>query len=142
MAVKFTKNLTEIEIQNPVQSNMYQLKKYQVLGRVASGGVYTYDKGVSTKKLSLTFENLRESEKTVLESFYHTTVNGMMETFSYTDHLETVWTARFLTTELDFEEVDTIEKTGDTYVVDSITYPTTTWEEGIYKVSLELEVST
>jgi len=141
MAVIFTKNLTEIEIQNPADSNAYQLKKYQVLGRTASGGVYTYDKGVDTKKLTLKFENLREDEKTALENFYNTTINGIMDTFSYTDHLETVWTARFLNTELNFEELDNVGKTETTYDVSGSSFPSTEWDEGVYNTDIELEVS-
>ena len=141
MAVKFQKNLTEIEIQNPAKENKCSLKKYQVVGRTAGGQVYVYNLGVFTQKLTLFFSDLRQSEKNNLQNFYNITVNGVMETFSYTDHLENVWTARFLNTELEFSETDNIENTQDTYSSGGTTYPTNTWDEGVYSCEIELEVT-
>ena len=142
MVTKFQKNLTKIEIQNPVRENREILKRRQGLGRTAGGTVYVYDLGISTQNLVLSFSNLRQSEKDCLQAFYNTVVNGVMETFSYTDHLGNVWTARFLNTELEFTEADSIGSTQDTYESGGAVYPTTTWEEGIYNVEIELEVST
>lgn len=141
MAVIFAKNLTEINVQNPVRSNTHQLKKYQTLGRTASGNIYTYDKGINIKKLNLRFENLREDEKTALENFYDITIDGIMNTFDYTDHFGTTWTARFLNTELNFEEQDSVGKTETTFDVSGTPYPSTEWDEGVYNIDIELEVS-
>ena len=141
MAVVFTKNLTAISLQNPKRSNAYNLKKHQAMGRTASGNLYTYDKGVDIKKLVLEFEELRQSEKDNLESFYNTTVDGIMNTFSLADHQGNTWTARFLNTELEFEEIDNVGKTGTTFISGGISYPSTTWDEGIYNTKIELEVT-
>jgi len=140
MAVTFTKNATSFSISNPVRNNKKVIQKFQMLGRTASGGVYTYDKGVTTYKLELSFENLREDEKTLLENFYNTTIDGIMNTFTYIDHQQIEYTARFLDTELNFEEIDNVGKNDSYFTIVSSVYPSTYWDEGIYNCSFNLEV--
>ena len=141
MPVKFVSGATQAEIQNPVRGNSLKVKKYQTLGRTAGGTVYTYEKGTTTKEIELSFEELRESEKAALQSFFDTTVDGIQNTFTYTDHRGTAWTARFLEDELIFEETDSEGNSALSFSSGSETYPGNRFSRGIYSTKIRLEVS-
>jgi hypothetical protein len=150
MSVKFSYGdsaPTEIEIQNPARQNVLRTKKTQASGRSAAGVLYVYDQGVPLKEIELQFENLRESEKNELQSFYDDTVEGMFRKFTYTDHHGDAWTARFLQPELEFTEIADVVASSGTFVSGAVggsggtEYPTTTRGAGVWNARVILEVS-
>lgn len=141
MPVQFSYSSTTFNIQNPVFSNLYKIKKFQALARTAGGKIFAYDKGVTSYQLTLEFSDLRQSEKDDLESFFDSVVNGTLTDFEYTDHFGTVWSAKFLVTELSFEEVDNEgSRLSFPFISDGETYPSNRFVKGVYKVSFDLEV--
>ena len=63
-----------------------------------------HDLGVDTYELNVGWESLTSAEKTNLESFYHGTVDGMTQTWTYTDEGGTAYTARFIEPDLSFKK--------------------------------------
>lgn len=142
MPVSLTYSSSTIWLQNPQVANVYAIKKNQALGRTSGGAVYTYDKGSDQKRMELEFANLRHGEKDALETFYKTTVNGIMTTWTYTDHGGTAWNARFLDDELQFieEASDILSAASMPFYVATLTYPGNRFTKGIWKVKINLEV--
>lgn len=140
MPVVFEYSSTRVEIQNPSRSNIHKIKKFQALGRTAGGQIYAYDKGPTSKRLELEFLELRQSEKDALESFYDTTVDGVITNFEYTDHFGTTWNAKFLETELNFEETDSEGESKYHFTSGGNTYPSYRYTKGIYRVTMILEI--
>ena len=60
--------------------------------------------GVDTYELRVEWESLTATEKTSLQSFFHGTVDGMTNTWTYTDENTTAFTARFLEPDLSFKK--------------------------------------
>jgi len=141
MSVRFAKGETTVDLQNPVVGNALVTKKTQVGARDAGGGRYTYDQGVDVKIMQLTWLALRESEKTALQSFFEDTADGMKESFTYTDHEGNDWTAYFDQAELEFVEVGDERASGGTFSSGGTSYPTTTRQNGVYRVQVGLEVT-
>ena len=79
--------------------------KHQGIGLTAGGTRYAYDKGVDRYEVDLEFQSLTTAQKSALQSFFHTTVDGVANTWTYTDTAATSFTARFLDPELDFTQV-------------------------------------
>jgi len=77
-----------------------RLEKAQASGRTAGNVLYVYDKGVQIKRMTVDLDGLSLSEKTELQTFFDTTVNGMELDFVYIDEAGNSWDARFLTPEL------------------------------------------
>ena len=77
-----------------------RVEKAQASGRTAGGIFYVYDKGVSVGRHSVDLDGLSLSEKTALQTFFSTTVNGMETDFTFIDEAGTSYTARFLSPEL------------------------------------------
>lgn len=136
MPVRFTYSTTNIEIRNPERENVYELKKYQQLGRTAAGQVFVYEKGVETKKLELEFKNLRESEKDDLESFFDSTVDGIMNQFTYVNHRGETYTARLLDPVLRFTETRSHENYNHGYN----NLPGQRFNKGSWSISIKLEI--
>lgn len=143
MPVSLTYSTTTIWLQNPQVANVYAVKKNQALGRTSGGTVYTYDKGSDQKRMELEFANLRQGEKDALETFYKTTVNGIMNTWTYVDHGGVSHTARFLDDELQFveEASDILSSSALPFYVSTLTYPGNRFSKGIWRVKLNLEVA-
>lgn len=141
MSVRFVKGGTSEYIQNPILSNRYILDAFQSKGRTAGGELFVYDKAPDeVYKLALTFAELRDSEKEALESFFVNDAEGMLYTFTYTDHEGTTWTARFLTPVLEFTSIADKRASTTSFTSGGVTYPTTVREESIWSVEFELEV--
>ena len=136
MPIRMTYNTTIIELRNPERENVLEVNKRQVLGRTASGQVFTYEKGIETKKLELEFQRLRDDEKSNLESFF-STVDGIMNTFTYKDHRGNTYTARFLDSILRFSEVLNEGKSQYGYS----TYNGFRFSKGFWNIAIKLEVS-
>ena len=105
MSATFIKGGTTVTLPSPVPGSRALERKHQAVGRTAGGTVYAYDKGVATYEVQLTFESLTDSEKSDLQSFFHTTVNGAVETFTYTDSSSNNFTARMIEGTLAFRKV-------------------------------------
>lgn len=141
MSVRFSYAGTTVDLQNPNVQNAIALDKVQVVGRSVAGARYRYDRGVDVRTLRLHWSQLRESEKAELQSFFETTVDGVMTQFTYTDHRGTAWSAQFVNPTLEFVEVADSAASAGTFTSDGDTYPTTTREAGVWSVEVELEVS-
>lgn len=141
MAVRFVLGGTDFKIQNPVLINRYIVDAFQSKGRTAGGELFVYDKAPDeVYRLALRFEGLRDSERQDLEDFFVDDAEGMLNTFTYTDHEGTAWTARFLTPVLDLTTIaDKTASTG-TFTSGGTLYPTTVREEPVWSVEFELEV--
>lgn len=105
MSVSFAKGETTVILPGPNPGYRSSAIKRQVLGRSAGGTLYTYDKGVTTFEVSLSFESLTNAEKEALCSFFHITVGGVTTSFTYTDSNGNSYEARFLEPELAFRKV-------------------------------------
>jgi len=141
MAVKFDAGGgNDFECQNPVRSNRYEIRMRQAKGRCAGGELFVYDKGVTTYELLLEFRELRKVEKDEMDTFFITHVDGMSDTFTYTDHNGNSWTARFLDPELIWREADDVYNAADNFTIGAVTYPSTTRKDGIWEVNVRLEV--
>ena len=102
MAVTFKKDATEIELPGPSPDSKARIAKHQALGLTSSGKRLAYDKGVDRYELELRFESLTDSEKEALVSFFHETADGVAESFTYVDASANEYTARFLSSGLEF----------------------------------------
>lgn len=141
MAVRFQKDATSVYLQNPVRGNNYERRKATALGRSAGGELYAYRKGINTKKITIEWEYLRNDERVALENFFFVTVDGPMETFTYTDHRGDSYTAQFLQDSIRFEEIDDEKDSSSTYTVGSTSYPTTTRRDPVWRASVEMELN-
>lgn len=93
------------DILSPILGNRLSHEMRQAIGRSEGGQIYVYDKSAGpTYKLQLQFQYLDSDEATDLREFHENTVRGAMETFELEDWSGDKFTARFLTTELEFEE--------------------------------------
>lgn len=101
MTVTLASGATTVTLPGPSSKRIREVKR-QVLGRTAGGTVKTQDLGIDTYELDVSFQSLTNTEKTNLTSFYHTTVDGITTTWTYTDEYSTEFTARFLQTRLEF----------------------------------------
>ena len=140
MSVLFKSGATSVYLQNPDHQNEVEIDKRQHIGESASGTRYRYDRGVQFKTLRLQWSELRESEKTALEGFYDTTVDGVMTQFEYTDHRGTKWNAYFTSPTLSFTEMDDRRASTTTFASGGVSYPTTVRAHGVWSTEVELEV--
>jgi len=144
MAVTLTSGATNVYLPNPLRDNVDGAEVHVATKRAAGGTLYAYDKGVTLRQRRLAFE-LRDAEKTALESFFRTTVVGPKTTFTYTDHRGTGYTARFLDTRLEFREIDDAAagstRFDPTGIGPAKDYPTTTRTNGFWQVEFALEVT-
>ena len=105
MSVTFVKGATTVTLHDPAQRVTLVHHKRQTISRTQGGNVRVHDLGVDTYGISLTFEAMTTTEKSNLQSFFNTDVDGAMNTFTYTDENSTAYTARFLDTDLQFTKV-------------------------------------
>ncbi len=140
MSVTFASNGTTVEVRNPNVGNQDGAIRHQAMGLSAGGSRRVYDKGVSKRRVNLVFEELHESEKTELEAFLDDVANGTDETFTYTDHEGTAWTARLLSPDFQFVELADAVASSSTYTVGEATCPTTTREDGHWAIEIQLEL--
>jgi len=132
---------TTIYVQNPVLGDVTEYNVGQVLSKAASGKIYVYNKAPAvTRELEAQWNEMRAVEFDDLSAFFYTTVNGMVTTFTLTDHYGNAWTARFLEPTLRASIVaDQRDSTG-TMTVDSVAYPTTKRKKPVYEVQIRLRL--
>ena len=101
--ITFYKSPTTVTLPGPPGGYPIRRIKPQALGLTSGGTRYTQDKGGPDRyQVELLFDDLTDSEKEALDGFYNTTVDGVTNTFTYTDTDGTGYTARFLDTILEF----------------------------------------
>ena len=105
MSVTFTKGGDSAALPSPIPGSLVLERKHQAIGRTADGTIYTYDKGVAIYEVQLAFESLTDTEKNELQNFFHTTVNGAVESFTYVDSANNNFTARMIDGTLRFRKV-------------------------------------
>jgi len=105
MSVTLTLGQTTVDLPDPSPGYPVRARKRQVVGRTAGGAIYVYDKGVATFQVDLPFESLTDAEKAALAGFFDNTVEGGLETFTYTDSNGAARTARFIEPRLNFVKV-------------------------------------
>jgi len=93
--VTFVKDATSAKLMETVGSAIREVK-HQASLITASGQRIAYDKGVVRYEVDLDFESLTITELEELQAFYHTTTDGVVETWTYTDTNGVAHTARFL----------------------------------------------
>jgi len=117
--ITFSKDATTVTLPAPRPGGQVREVKHQATGLTAGGTRYVYDKGVDRYEIDIVIESISASEKSDLDSFFHTTIDGVMNTFTYTDSAGNTFTARFLSPQLKYEKV----------------------ARGIYDVSFTLEIN-
>ena len=118
MAVTFASGATSIEIRAPELGNRWTTTKYQARGRTADGEPIVEDKGVEVARLSLSFADLDDDDRTALEDFFGAAkVDGSVHTFRFADHNGATHNVRLMSDGLDWDEYD----------------------DGYYRLDLELE---
>lgn len=136
MSVRFN----DVEIQNPQLDNTLVMAKSQRILQPAGGGpVYVHDLSATLYLLELPFRGLRDAEKDALETFFETTVEGCRQRFLYLDHRGEPWLAHFAQDRLDFRCVDDEVASSGTFSSGGSDYPTTTREESVWNLDVELE---
>jgi len=141
MSVKFQLGGTNFYLQNPDLLNAPRRERMQIIRQGASGSYYVYDKGVKTQVWALGWSNLRESEKTDLETFFIDTVQGAYHQFIFTDWRGNAWTVRFLQPSIEFKEVaDARAGAATTFTSGGVSYPTTTREKGVWATEIKLRI--
>ena len=103
--ITFVKGGTTVTLPGPAPGGVTRQRKAQNVSRSAAGDVYVYDKGVDRYEADLSFESLSDSEKADLLSFFDTTVDGAVETFTYTDTNGAAYAARITEPDLEFRKV-------------------------------------
>ena len=103
--VTFVSGATTVTLPAPSPGASMDAVKHQALGLTAGGTRYAYDKGVDRYEVELVFVSLTDSQKEDLQSFFHTTVDGVTNTWTYTDSAGNSFTARFLNPTLSFTQV-------------------------------------
>ena len=119
MSVTLVKGATTVTLPDPITGTRVTENKRQVVSRTQGGTVKVQDQGVDTYEAVLDWADLSASEKSALQSFFHTTVDGAANTWDYTDEDSTAFTARFLDVTLEFTKI----------------------AKGVYSVSIRLELS-
>ena len=119
MSVTLVKDATTVTLPNPITGTRLTENKRQAIARTQGGTVKVQDQGVDTYEASLSWNDLSATEKSDLQSFFHTTADGAVNTWIYTDEDTTSYTARFLDAKLDFTKT----------------------AKGVYGVSIRLELS-
>lgn len=84
--VILTKDTTSVTLPPPQQGAMVGTEQIQSKGETADGTVYVYAKDVTHYDGKFSFL-LDRSEAEALESFFTSTVKGMLYTFAMRDHL-------------------------------------------------------
>lgn len=94
---------TTLTLPSPEPAYRPEVQRAQARGQNAAGEPYVYDKAVTNRFLDVTFL-LTAAQKNSLISFFTTTVQGAVNTFTYTDHLSTAHAGCRLWGDLDFQK--------------------------------------
>lgn len=122
---------------NPEWGNLKKVNNLITYGRSASGVLYRYQKGVTLRQVSLSWESLNEDEKKQMETAF-AAINT--NDFVLTDHKGKIWTARFLVGELNFEEFTDNFLSEENFNILGNEYASSIRNAGFYNLSLEIEV--
>lgn len=137
MSVSFN----DVVIQNPALGNAQLVQKsQQILRPPGSGQAFVHDLDVTLRRLELPFRGLRDVEKAALETFFESTVEGVVEEFLFRDHHDLLYLAHFAGPELAFRCVGDQVAGSGTLSAGGVDYPTTTREAPVWDVDVELEV--
>ena len=102
--ITFAKGATSITLPAPPGGYPVREVKHQATGLTLGGKRYVYDKGVDRYEAEINLESLDATQKSDLDSFFHTTARGGRETFTYTDSGGTEYAARFLDAVLEYSK--------------------------------------
>ena len=118
--ITFARGATTITLPSPRPGQSAFREREQNISKSGAGDDYIYDKGVSTCRLSMTLE-ITLAQKADLDSFFNTTCQGGVNTFTYTDNKAVSHTScRFLQPALEY----------------------TKQPSGLYAVNLDIRTST
>jgi len=95
---------TPVSLPGPSPDYAGRSDLHQALGRTMDGTVFVYDHGVTTYPVRPVLIGLSDAQKSSLETFFRTEVEGMLYTFTYTDTNGANFTARFIEDNLSFEK--------------------------------------
>jgi len=99
--------LGTLALRSPDRGNPFRVVKRQAMRRTVGGTLYVYDKGVRTFEFEWTFTELTETERDSLQTFFDTTADGMVNTFTVKDwYGDTFTDCRFLDPVLEFAQTD------------------------------------
>ena len=104
-SVTFAKGETSVSLPAPIGGTPRREVKHQATGLTTGGTRYAYDKGIDRYEVDLSLQSLTAAEKTSLLGFFHSTTDGVVETWTYTDEDGNTYTARFLNPTLEFQQV-------------------------------------
>lgn len=103
--VSFVKDATTATINGPQRNQPLSNPRRHVTGLTPGGVRYVYKTtSHALRQWRLTFD-LTAAQKTALENFFYSTVDGPASAFSYTDTEGTTYTARFVDPELSFQRL-------------------------------------
>ena len=96
MSVALTKDATVVTLPDPLAPYTNKtVQKFNVAQMTDGGTDYVYDKGITKYTYPMRFMVTTEATITALRSFFDTTANGMVETFTLTDPFGATPTVRF-----------------------------------------------
>lgn len=85
MSVTLVENGNTLTLPNPAHQGRVRAIPHQAVGLTAGGTRYVYDKGVTLYQITLTFQLVTEAEYSAFMTFYTSTVDESLTTFTYTD---------------------------------------------------------
>lgn len=105
---------TTVTLRSPEYGNTAQQIRNQASSRSRGGTLYVYDKGTDRYEAQFEFAAMDDDDKQDLESFFADDANGMVNEFQILDHLGDLYDARFLVTELAWENARETSPGGTT----------------------------
>ncbi len=95
---------TTVTLPNPERGNPERSLLVQASGRTMAGTLRVYNKGTARKEIDIHLEDLTNTQKGDLLSFFQTKAVGMQNAFQVDDHHGSLLNARFLQSEMEFSE--------------------------------------
>ena len=140
MSVTFALEAVSVVLQNPDLGDRLDDNLGQVLAPRSDGQFYRYGlTSAARAEREIGWSNLRADELALLKSFFDSTAQGILNTFTFTDERGNSWTAHFLESVLSPVTVaDAISGSASTFTVGAKTYPTTKRTGGVYSVRVRL----
>jgi len=105
--MKFMFGLTEIEFTEGASYPANRpIEKMQIVDRTAGGQLQVEELGITLKRRILNFELMSKYDYELLENWFDNVVNGAEHPFEFEDERGFTGTVKFITTKLDFPEID------------------------------------
>jgi hypothetical protein len=112
--VKFVSGATELQFEvNISYPARRPIEKVQVVDRTASGKLRVESYGVTINTFPLIFVDISETDYDGLRSFFDTTANGALNSFTYYDESGATHTVRFTDNILDFSQTSINRYSGE-----------------------------